>query len=106
MERDLRQTSPYREVEEHFRRLFEPSFGRISGADDPAPSPDGRTLAFTGSKIEKFEGSPVTRVCTADVESGEIREITHGPNSDRAPRWSPDGRRLAFLSDRERKGRA
>ncbi len=100
MERDLRQTSPYREVEEHFRRLFEPSFGRISGADDPAPSPDGRTLAFTGSKIEKFEGSPVTRVCTADVESGEIREITHGPNSDRAPRWSPDGRRLAFLSDR------
>jgi dipeptidyl aminopeptidase/acylaminoacyl peptidase len=104
VERDLRETPLYREVEEHFRRLCEPGFGRISGALDPHPSPDGRSVAFTGTKLEKLEGTPVSRITVADVETGEIEEVTAGPNDDRLPKWSPDGARLAFLSDRREKG--
>ncbi len=103
--RDLRQTPLYREVEEFARRALEPAFGRISDAADPAPSPNGRFIAFTGSKLEKLEGVPITRICLADVEAGTFEEITAGPNGDRLPRWSPDGTSLAFLSDRAQQGR-
>ena len=36
--------------------------------------------------------------------SGRPRRLTHGAWSDTAPRFSPDGRSLAFLSDREKAG--
>jgi dipeptidyl aminopeptidase/acylaminoacyl peptidase len=105
MERDLRQTDLYRQVEDYFRRLHEPAFGTISGALELAPSPDGRTVAFTGTRLDRLEGTPDSRICLADVGSGEVREITGGPNKDRLPKWSPEGTRLAFLSDRGTAGR-
>lgn len=105
MERDLRHTTLYREIEDFFKRLHEPGFGRFTGALDPAPSPDGRRIAFTGTRLDALEGVPQTRIGMVEVQSGDLREITSGPNSDRLPAWSPDGRRLAFLSDRRKKGR-
>jgi dipeptidyl aminopeptidase/acylaminoacyl peptidase len=106
MDRDLRETALYKEIEEHFRRALGPAFGRISAGSDPRPSPDGRLVAFTGMRLEKLEGAAQPRICLVDLEVGRIEEITHGPNADSIPRWSPDGRRLAFLSDRERKGQS
>ncbi len=104
VERDLRQTPLYREVEEHFHHALAPAFAHISGADDPAPSPDDRWIAFTGSRLERLEGLPTTRICLAEIATGHCEQITAGPNDDRLPRWSPDGARLAFLSDRARNG--
>jgi dipeptidyl aminopeptidase/acylaminoacyl peptidase len=104
MERDLRQTPLYHEIEEHFQRAFGPAFGKITGATNLAPSPDGRRIAFTGSKRERLEGLPSTRIAMVDVASGALKEITSGPNDDLLPQWSPDGKWLAFLSDRANKG--
>jgi dipeptidyl aminopeptidase/acylaminoacyl peptidase len=104
MERDLRETPLYKEIEEHFRKALGPAFGRISAGSDPRPSPDGTHVAFTGTKLEQLEGTAQPRICLVDLEDGRIEEVTHGPSSDSMPRWSPDGRRLAFLSDRDRKG--
>ena len=44
------------------------------------------------------------RVCIADLDSGDVRIVKLGPNTDRQPKWSPDGKELAFLSDREAPG--
>lgn len=110
MERDLRESSVYREVEEHFRAIYEPGFGTVTEPGDPRPSPDGRWVAFTGSLWEKLEGTPKTRICLAPVgrggaKDGGVREISSGPEHDAGARWSPDGRRLSFISDRREKGR-
>jgi dipeptidyl aminopeptidase/acylaminoacyl peptidase len=108
MERDLRETPLYREVEEHFRKVHEPGFGKVTEPADPRPSPDGRWVAFTGSTWEKLEGTPKTRICLAPTALdgvGSAKEISSGPEHDAGARWSPDGRRLSFLSDRREKGR-
>ena len=104
MERDLRQTALYREIEEHFQNAIAPAFGALSAATDPAPSPDGRAIAFTGSLWQRLEGGPETHIYLAALATGVAEAITSGPNDDLMPRWSPDGTRLAFLSDRRRKG--
>jgi dipeptidyl aminopeptidase/acylaminoacyl peptidase len=109
MERDLRKSPLYQEVEEHFRKIHEPGFGAVTEPADPRPSPDGRWVAFTGSIWEKLEGTPKTRICLAragaDGAVTGAREISSGPEHDAGPRWSPDGRRLSFLSDRREEGR-
>ena len=105
MDRDLRQTPLYQDIENHYRKLLEPAFSRISGAGGLAPAPDGSRIAFTGLTLTKLEGSPDTRVCLVDLETRELEEITAGPGNDSRPTWSPDGGRLAFLSDREQRGR-
>jgi dipeptidyl aminopeptidase/acylaminoacyl peptidase len=104
MDRDLRQAALYQQVEAHFHAALAPAFGRISGAADLAPSPDGREIAFTGSRRRGLEGLPETRICIATLPGGPIEEVTSGPHEDRLPRWSPDGTRLAFLSDRRQHG--
>jgi dipeptidyl aminopeptidase/acylaminoacyl peptidase len=109
MDRDLRSSPLYQEVEEHFRKVYEPGFGKVTEASDPRPSPDGRWVAFTGSMWEKLEGTPKSRICLAPADGeepeGGTRQVSAGPDHDAGPRWSPDGRRLTFVSDRREKGR-
>ena len=66
---------------------------------DPHFSIDGSRVAFTVSEAAK--GADVNRdVWVLDVKTGEVLRFTNAPKSDTSPRWSPDGAKLAFLSDR------
>ncbi|MBA3736955.1 MAG: hypothetical protein H0W97_00110 [Actinobacteria bacterium] len=76
MERDLRESPLYREVEDHFRRVYEPGFGKVTEPSDPRPSPDGRWVAFTGSLWEKLEGTPKTRICLAPLGRAYLDLVT------------------------------
>src|ERR1043166_2916780 len=68
---------------------------------DPQLSPDGKWVAYTVTHSSLKENRGTTRIWLADVAGGTTRQLTAGPGSDRQPRWSPDGRTLAFVSTRE-----
>src|ERR1700752_1237985 len=83
MERDLRESTLYGEVEEHFQKIYGPGFGRVTEPADPRPPPDGRWVSFTGSLWEKLEGGPKTRICLVPLgQEGRAREVSSGPEHD------------------------
>jgi dipeptidyl aminopeptidase/acylaminoacyl peptidase len=104
MQRDIRETALYKEAEALCKTIRQPGTGQISDAAEVHVSSDGRHAVFAGSFIDKLEGTPSTRICQVDLTSGDTRVLTFGPNTDRLPKFSPDGRQVAFLSDRHRAG--
>ena len=70
-------------------------------------SPDGRRVAYTLSPYSKLEEHDVSAIWIADVDGARPpRRFTAGVAADCQPRWSPDGTKLAFLSDRATRGTA
>jgi dipeptidyl aminopeptidase/acylaminoacyl peptidase len=68
---------------------------------EPQLSPDGGLVAFTLATPSLEENRTVTRIWLAETSSGESWQATATQGNDRTPRWSPDGRILAFISTRE-----
>jgi Tol biopolymer transport system component len=59
----------------------------------PDPSPDGERLVFasTGGQEDLF---------VVDLDGENLRRLTDDGHRDRTPRWSPDGSRIVFYSNR------
>ena len=64
-------------------------------------SPDGRWIAYVVTSRDRDANLNRSTVWAVATDGGAPRQLTRGPRADRAPRWSSDGRYLAFLSDRD-----
>ncbi|HEU5367668.1 MAG TPA: S9 family peptidase, partial [Ktedonobacterales bacterium] len=64
-------------------------------------APDGRCAAFTLETQDKELNEKRSAIWLLDRSTGEARQFSSGAKQDSSPRWSADGRWLAFLSDRE-----
>src|SRR5688572_28134600 len=74
----------------------------IKGVADAQVSPDGRQVAYVLSEIDRDADDYRTSIWVAAADgSSAPRRFTQGPKKDSAPRWSPDGSSVAFLSDRD-----
>lgn len=69
--------------------------GRYDQVFQPAWSPDGTRIAFSGWRTGGFRD-----ILVVDVATGKLDEVTHDRAVDLQPRWSPDGKMLYFASDR------
>ena len=70
---------------------------------DPQISPDGSLIAFTLQSCNGEEDTTSSAIWLVSNTGGKAeppRQLTGGEHHDIMPRWSPDGRTLAFLSDR------
>jgi len=73
----------------------------LKAVGDPQLSPDGRWVAYAVATPSLADNRSVSRIWLAEVATGANHQLTQGPGSDRSPRWSPDGKTLAFLSTRQ-----
>jgi dipeptidyl aminopeptidase/acylaminoacyl peptidase len=73
---------------------------RLRGVSDPQISPDGRRVAFVVTTASEERDEYLSNIWVVVADGGEPRRFTTGPMRDTHPRWSPDGRWLAFASDR------
>jgi len=67
---------------------------------DPQISPDGRTVAFTVQSVDLASNKKPQQVWTAPVAGGMPRQVTSAGDANSRPRWSPDGQRIAYISNR------
>jgi dipeptidyl aminopeptidase/acylaminoacyl peptidase len=63
-------------------------------------APDGNRVAFVVTEPAKGE-QRARHIWIYQKAAGEVRQFTFSAKSESSPRWSPDGKQLAFLSDRE-----
>ncbi len=68
---------------------------------DPQISPDGEHVAYVVTELDKKENAYKAAIWIVPLAGGEPRRLTSGKHRDGQPRWSPDGTRLAFTSDRK-----
>ncbi|MBN2385323.1 S9 family peptidase [bacterium] len=64
-------------------------------------SPDGRHVIYSVQRIDPKKQKKYANLWVVSTQGGQARQFTYGDQVDRAPRWSPDGNTIAFLSNRK-----
>ncbi len=74
---------------------------RVGRVGSVALSPDGRLLVFAVATADVEGNRMQSAIWLMPASGGPARRITSGEKKDTGPKFSPDGRQIAFLSDRE-----
>jgi dipeptidyl aminopeptidase/acylaminoacyl peptidase len=92
---DAQEASPQK------RNLTVDDYFRIKGVAEPQISPEAKWVAYTIGTRNLKEDKNEERIWMVATSGGEAIPLTAESVSSSHPRWSPDGKYLAFLSERE-----
>jgi dipeptidyl aminopeptidase/acylaminoacyl peptidase len=73
---------------------------RIRSVSDPAVSPDGGWVSYTVTTVDTVRDRRQSDVWMTSWDGSRTVRLTSSPEAEHGAQWSPDGRWLAFLSDR------
>ena len=67
-------------------------------ATDPQIAPDGKRVVYVRKSFDVMKDRARTRLWSVNADGGDHRPLTDGKENEASPVWSPDGKRLAYLS--------
>ena len=73
---------------------------KLERISDPQISPDGRHVAFVVQSVDLDKNRRPKHIYVVPLSGGEPVRLTHEGNLNDRPRWSPDSKTIAFISDR------
>ena len=73
----------------------------LRSVSDPQLSPDGAWVAYTVAAIDSAKDKSDTDLWMTSWDGAQSIRLTSTPEGESTPRWSPDGRYLAFVSGRQ-----
>ena len=81
-------------------RLTPEVMWKMSRAGSSSISPDGTTLLYQQTDYNIAENRGVTTIWVEDLASKAVTRLTDNTSNNVSPKWSADGSRIYFLSDR------
>ena len=73
---------------------------KLKRIGDPQPSPNGKWVLFAAVDVDVAANKKTSHIWTVPLAGGQEREIIADQDGDR-PRWAPDGKHFAFISNKE-----
>jgi dipeptidyl aminopeptidase/acylaminoacyl peptidase len=90
-------------AEEKSDRLTPLDVFNLQYAADPQISPDGKRIVYTRQFSDVMTDKHASNLWIVSFDGADDRALTTGTYSDSSSRWSPDGTRIAYVSDRDGK---
>ncbi len=73
---------------------------KLARIEDPQLSPDGKLVAFTVQRVDMANNLKPAHIYVVPVSGGNPQRLTNDGNSNTRARWTPDSKRILFVSDR------
>mgnify|MGYP000117814177 CR=1 FL=1 len=82
------------------RKLQPDDVYRLKSISDPQVAPEGKWVAYVLSTVDSAANKRTSDLWMVSWDGRENVQLTHSPDGESKPRWSPDGRYLSFVSSR------
>jgi dipeptidyl aminopeptidase/acylaminoacyl peptidase len=88
-------------AQEKSNRLTASDIFNLESVSDPQISPDGKKIIYVRGFSDIMTDTRYSNLWIINFDGSDNRPLTNGNFSDNSPRWSPDGNRVAYISNRD-----